>query len=169
MGVAYKVVTVVAAVGAVLVLGFYLLVKLGYLGDVGAIIGATVGLVLGAVFVLGVVMAFFNPEKCAAVRRWTNVFLHGLSWNWRQFRLRRREDARMSENDEGAEREALDSEREALKAEWEALEAERRALKESRRALKESRRALHARYAMHISRFEAWDARRQAMEAADPE
>ena len=105
MGVAYKVVTVVAAVGAVLVLGFYLLVKLGYLGDVGAIIGATVGLVLGAVFVLGVVMAFFNPEKCAAVRRWTNVFLHGLSWNWRQFRLRRREDARMSENDEGAERE----------------------------------------------------------------
>ena len=32
MDVAYKVVTVVAAVGAVLVLGFYLLLELGYLG-----------------------------------------------------------------------------------------------------------------------------------------
>ena len=32
MDVAYKVVTVVAAGGAVLVLGFYLLVTLGYLG-----------------------------------------------------------------------------------------------------------------------------------------
>ena len=138
-------------------------------GDVGAIIGATVGLVLGAVFVLGVVMAFFNPEKCAAVRRWTNVFLHGLSWNWRQFRLRRREDARMSENDEAAEREALDSEREALDSEWEALEAERRALKASRRTLKASRRTLDARYSMYFTRYAAWEARRQAEGSCETE